>query len=477
MADLLKALRHIHIVVGFYHRDVKIENLQYRCKTTAVNEYMQCFGDLVLFDLGLARFVEQEWDGGYAGTALYTAPEVLRELNTEDSCKGNTGGYSAAVDLWAAGLLLFAFLAGDFPYTEDDLWGGTASVDVSGLTKKAIQELDDRLTEERISVPRALLDGLLDADPAGRLDASAALQDPWLTGTKGTMTASRYSAAVKKSAASKDLGAKVRFSKDVEANEAAAKSCARKETKVRRNDARYYHEAVMKSSSSKETKVPTNDARYEAAEKFLKSLPDPSLEDYCNVAATKSSALEEKEVPKSEARYYNEAVMKGSASKETTVPTNFARYKAAEKYLKSLPDPAVEDDYYAAATKSCVLKEKEAPTNEARYYNEAVMKSSASKDTNCSGADAEPLLRLERMDRGPFLRRRREAIPLAAQRPAARPETQPLAPPSQARISPPALPLAVPPAARAQTVQPAVRPRNDPARRNSLRAILKKSNL
>merc|ERR1719352_512452 len=181
MADLLEALRHIHIVVGFYHRDVKIENLQYRCKTTPVNAHMQCFGDLVLFDLGLARFVEQEWDGGYAGTALYTAPEVLRELNTEDSCKGNTGGYPAAVDLWAAGLLLFAFLAGDFPYTEDDLWGGTASVDVSGLTKKAIQELDDRLTEERISVPRALLDGLLDADPAGRLDASAALQDPWLT--------------------------------------------------------------------------------------------------------------------------------------------------------------------------------------------------------------------------------------------------------------------------------------------------------
>ena len=30
----------------------------------------------MLFDFGLARFIDQEWDGLFAGTALYTSPEV-----------------------------------------------------------------------------------------------------------------------------------------------------------------------------------------------------------------------------------------------------------------------------------------------------------------------------------------------------------------------------------------------------------------
>jgi serine/threonine protein kinase len=213
------------------------------------------------------------------------------------------------VDLWAAGLLLFAFLAGDFPYAEDDLWGDPESVDVSGLTKKAILELDGRLTTEGSSVPRALLDGLLDADPAGRLEVSAALQDPWLTRMNGTMTASSYSAAKNTISASK-------------------------EAELPMNGARYYSAAATKSSASKEIKVRTNDARNKAAAEYLKSRPFPLDDDY-NAAKTTSSALKEKESPTRGARYYNKAVMKSSTSKEIS-PTNEARFNFAEEYLKSV---------------------------------------------------------------------------------------------------------------------------------------------
>jgi calcium/calmodulin-dependent protein kinase I len=311
MTDLLSALCHMHTVIGFYHRDVKIENLQYRSKTTLIDEHMECFGDLVIFDFGLARFVHQEWDRGYAGTALYVAPEVLTEFNTKDSRKSKTGGYSPAVDLWAAGLLLFAFLAGDFPYDEDDIWGcGDESGDVfSGFVKQAIQELGDRLTKEGSPVPRELLDGLLQADPTRRLDASAALQDPWLTRAKPpTVILHPPTPAMKKN-------------------------------KAPTNDVRYYNGATTKSAASKENKVPTNDYQFRAAAEYLAKLPDPALEDDYDTAATNDNA----------APYYGAAVMKSTNSKETKAkagghsmaPMNEAKFRVAAEYLESLTNQQV----------------------------------------------------------------------------------------------------------------------------------------
>jgi serine/threonine protein kinase len=179
--DILTALRHLHTVVGIYHRDLKLENLQYRSKDglCAVSDEQdeRPFGDLVLFDFGLARFVDQEWDGGYTGTKLYTAPEVSLELSREPSERAATGGYSPAVDLWAAGLILYVFVASTFPFDEDDVW----ETEYEKTTQTAIQHLDDDFSKMGSSIPRTLLDGLLNPDPEHRLDACAALEDPWLT--------------------------------------------------------------------------------------------------------------------------------------------------------------------------------------------------------------------------------------------------------------------------------------------------------
>jgi serine/threonine protein kinase len=203
--DLLAALRHIH-GLGIYHRDVKLENLRFRAKA---KRNAEDFGDLVLFDFGLARFIDQAWDKGFGGTILYAAPEVVREIKLEPSSRSSTGGYSPAVDLWAAGLLLFVFLEGDFPFEEDDVW--STSTDYSELTQEAIGGA--AAPQEEASSPLKLLKGLLDADPTRRLDAASALEDPWLmslTRSPCATAASGYSAAVTRSSASKR-------SKDVDA--------------------------------------------------------------------------------------------------------------------------------------------------------------------------------------------------------------------------------------------------------------------
>jgi serine/threonine protein kinase len=54
------------------------------------------------------------------------------------------------------------------------------------------------------SIPRRLLEGMLEVDPARRFDATLALQDPWLTNAPGTKAASSYDAALAKSSASKE---------------------------------------------------------------------------------------------------------------------------------------------------------------------------------------------------------------------------------------------------------------------------------
>merc|ERR1719482_14358 len=77
MRDLLSALQFLHEVAGIYHRDVKLENLMFRGRTSGPMAGRKVDGDLVLLDFGLARFVGQKWDGMYVGTERYAAPEVV----------------------------------------------------------------------------------------------------------------------------------------------------------------------------------------------------------------------------------------------------------------------------------------------------------------------------------------------------------------------------------------------------------------
>ncbi|KAF1761918.1 hypothetical protein GCK72_010177 [Caenorhabditis remanei] len=103
MTCLGQALEYIH-ELGIVHRDVKLENL------LIVKDE---FGELgvKLADFGLAA--EMPKDHGVlttiCGTPTYVAPEVL-----------NKTGYGCKVDIWAAGVILYAVLVGFPPFQSSD---------------------------------------------------------------------------------------------------------------------------------------------------------------------------------------------------------------------------------------------------------------------------------------------------------------------------------------------------------------------
>jgi serine/threonine protein kinase len=187
MHDLLSALSHLHQVVGVYHRDVKLENLMFRGRTSGPFAGRKVGGGLVLLDFGLSRFIGQAHDGRVCGTEIYKAPEV--STTKED------GGFSCAVDLWAAGLVLFALLTGDMPFEHEDV----ARKQAAEVAEANIAHFEDEMAQGGRTIPHALLRGLLHPDPALRWSAARALEDDWLLGAPELPAAKTYSKAVAKS--------------------------------------------------------------------------------------------------------------------------------------------------------------------------------------------------------------------------------------------------------------------------------------
>ena len=189
MRDLLSALQYLHEVAGIYHRDVKLDNLMFRGRTSGPMAGRKVDGGLVLLDFGLARFVGQEWDGCYGGTERYFAPEVAAKTDLE------TGGFSPAVDLWAAGVILYVLLTGAFPFQMEHV----KSLEAAPRAALAIECFAQKRAQEGRTVPRKLLDGLLHEDPAQRLNASQALNDEWLELAPDLPAAENYAGVVMQS--------------------------------------------------------------------------------------------------------------------------------------------------------------------------------------------------------------------------------------------------------------------------------------
>jgi serine/threonine protein kinase len=189
MRDLLSALQFLHEVAGIYHRDVKLENLMFRGRTSGAMSGRKVDGGLVLLDFGLSRFVGQEWDGRYCGTERYAAPEVAAKTDLE------SGGFSPAVDLWAAGVILYVLLTGAFPFQREDV----KSLEAAPRAALAIECFAEKRAQEGRTVPRKLLEGLLHEDPAQRLNASQALNDEWLELAPDLPAAENYAGVLMKS--------------------------------------------------------------------------------------------------------------------------------------------------------------------------------------------------------------------------------------------------------------------------------------
>jgi len=180
---LLSGLRHLH-KRGIVHRDVKLDNILY--------DDPDDLGAVRLGDFGLAltreaRACAQQratasdhcwWAtgaapvGGLVGSLQYMSPEAVRG-GTGASRDDHTAAASPPVDIWGAGVVLFAALSGSFPFKDSD------PAALADRVLRADYAFDHPGWAGVSGEAKDLVRLLLVSDPAERLTAREALTHPW----------------------------------------------------------------------------------------------------------------------------------------------------------------------------------------------------------------------------------------------------------------------------------------------------------
>jgi serine/threonine protein kinase len=155
--EVISALDYLHNVRFVAHRDLKAENV-----------LLDRYGNIRLIDFGLSK----EFSKGSptlqtaCGSPAYAAPEMIQ---------GHS--YTKAADMWSAGILLFAMVAGRLPFDDDN---------VQELLKKVIShEPEYPPTMSRSLVD--LLQRLLCKSPQGRITIDRLKENPWFSQSEYSM--------------------------------------------------------------------------------------------------------------------------------------------------------------------------------------------------------------------------------------------------------------------------------------------------
>ncbi|KAL5240826.1 hypothetical protein ACI65C_008236 [Semiaphis heraclei] len=153
--DILLGLEYLHFQ-RIVHRDIKPSNL-----------LIDASGHVKIADLGVCN----EFDGSddllssSAGTPAFTAPEVL-----DPSTKTYSG---RALDVWALGCTLYAFIYGRLPYTADTVLAVHEQIRTQPVQWPVDPETSPQLVH--------LLHRLLDKDPDTRITLPAVKKHDWVT--------------------------------------------------------------------------------------------------------------------------------------------------------------------------------------------------------------------------------------------------------------------------------------------------------
>lgn len=146
--QLISALRLLHEQLEVVHRDIKLENLM-----------IDSNDNLKLIDFG---FVSEQVNmiRSQCGSIPYAAPEVISARE-----------YTAAVDLWSAGVVLYTMLTGQLPFR------ATPGVDVAEHILRDTPDFPPSISPNA----RDMLIGLLTKDPAARYTIDDIRVHPWVS--------------------------------------------------------------------------------------------------------------------------------------------------------------------------------------------------------------------------------------------------------------------------------------------------------
>jgi len=155
-AEISLALAHLH-KLGIVYRDLKPENI-----------LLDCDGHIVITDFGLSKQMMVPPSGDtseatthtFCGTPEYLAPEVLRGQ-----------GHGTPVDWWSLGTLVYEMLTGLPPFY---------SANTNVMYQKILSS-ELRFPPEMSGDCRSFLSGLLERDPAKRMDGDDVMKHPWLS--------------------------------------------------------------------------------------------------------------------------------------------------------------------------------------------------------------------------------------------------------------------------------------------------------
>jgi tRNA A-37 threonylcarbamoyl transferase component Bud32 len=156
-ADVLKGIRCMH-ENGIVHRDIKPENIL--LTTVGIDAVAK------IADMGIAKHLDSEFGSPphvqkatVCGTMNYFAPEMVH------AASGGLSSYGKAVDMWAAGVVLYIMLCGFPPFDEENLYEQIASgrygfeadqwVNVSSLAKDMVQKLMMVDAQKRLAIAEA----------------------------------------------------------------------------------------------------------------------------------------------------------------------------------------------------------------------------------------------------------------------------------------------------------------------------------
>lgn len=181
---LFQGLRDIHSA-GIIHRDIKPENL-----------LLTTNGVLKISDFGWAADVHDA-PTGFAGTFETMAPEILKQKT-----------HTTAVDMWAAGAVLYHMVTGK-KLLRVNIGNGATGQSHSDPQAAAcirrdrvLKEIDNRCPPSARSRPKHvsedcwdLICTLLEHNPRRRPTAEEALQHPWLSSDREYSHTSRYGGA------------------------------------------------------------------------------------------------------------------------------------------------------------------------------------------------------------------------------------------------------------------------------------------